>query len=178
MKSGNFGKFINCSTNSLIGIVPYRYTGIQPIGNVSTITYNITFSEKWVDFEKNKINYHNNIISICKNLDYATVVIMEKPNQHFITRKCTFFQKSSFIWRKCSKNKPAEVKNVRFWSEFCWNCGKWCKKGIFWSKILFYDIFILKLIITKLNMVTWHHDITILKQKHAFTYPPWSIRLF
>ena len=73
MKSGNFEKFIKCSTNLLIGKVPYRYIGIQvDRDNVSTITYNITFSKKWVDFEKkNKINYHNSsygksiIMSVC-----------------------------------------------------------------------------------------------------------------
>ena len=70
LKSGNFEKFINCSTNSLIGIVPYRDIGIQPIGNVSTITYNITFSKKMGRFrKKTKLTttaYRNSIMSVCK----------------------------------------------------------------------------------------------------------------
>ena len=70
MKSGNFEKFIKCSTNLLIGKVPYRYIGIQvDRDNVSTITYNITFSKKWVDFEKTKLTttaYRNSIMSVWK----------------------------------------------------------------------------------------------------------------
>ena len=66
MKSGNFEKFIKCSTNLLIGKVPYRYIGIQvDRDNVSTITYNITFSKKWVDFEK-KIKLITTIVLLCQ----------------------------------------------------------------------------------------------------------------
>ena len=72
MKSGNFEKFIKCSTNLLIGKVPYRYIGIQSIGIMFPQLHTILHFRKNGSISK-KIKLITTTVLLCQ---YVNIQVM------------------------------------------------------------------------------------------------------